>query len=94
MGPHDQDCHSPSHGDGAPHLPLRAEVEGPAAPQGYTVDDHWLTTREETEAFKAEHNVKTTPQTFIDGKRIGGYDDLRRYFGKRCRTPRPSPTGR
>jgi hypothetical protein len=25
--------------------------------------------------------VKTTPQTFIDGVRIGGYDDLRRYFG-------------
>ena len=23
----------------------------------------------------------TTPQTFIDGARIGGYDDLRRHFG-------------
>jgi glutaredoxin len=49
--------------------------------KGFEVDDHWLTTREETDAFKAEHGVKTTPQTFIDGKRIGGYDDLRRYFG-------------
>lgn len=49
--------------------------------KGFEVDDHWLTTREETDAFKAEHEVKTTPQTFIDGKRIGGYDDLRRYFG-------------
>jgi len=38
-------------------------------------------TRAETDAFKAEHDVKTTPQTFIDGNRIGGYDHLRRCFG-------------
>ncbi len=44
--------------------------------RGFTVDDRWLTTREETDAFKAEQGVKTTPQTFIDGVRIGGYDDL------------------
>ncbi len=50
---------------------------------GYQVDDHWLRTREETDAFKAEHNVATTPQTFIAGERIGGNDDLRRFFGKR-----------
>ncbi|KPL67673.1 membrane protein [Erythrobacter sp. SG61-1L] len=49
--------------------------------QGYRVEDHHLTTREETDAFKAKHDVQTTPQTFIDGQRIGGYDDLRRYFG-------------
>jgi glutaredoxin len=49
---------------------------------GYRVDDRWLKTREETDAFKAEHNVATTPQTFIEGKRIGGNDDLRRFFGK------------
>lgn len=49
---------------------------------GYAVDDHWLTTRAETDAFKAEHNVETTPQTFIDGQRIGGNDDLRRFFAK------------
>ena len=56
--------------------------------QGFQVDDRWLTTREETEAFKAEHGVKTTPQTFIDGERIGGYDDLRRHFGKTVRDPK------
>lgn len=50
--------------------------------QGYRVDDRWLKTRTETDAFKAEHGVKTTPQTFIGGERIGGYDDLRAYFGK------------
>jgi glutaredoxin len=49
--------------------------------KGYAVEDHWLETREATDAFKAEHGVKTTPQTFIDGQRIGGYDDLRRHFG-------------
>ncbi|MBD8472121.1 MauE/DoxX family redox-associated membrane protein [Sphingomonas sp. CFBP 8765] len=55
--------------------------------QGYDVEDHWLRTREETNAFKAEHGVKTTPQTFIGGERIGGYDDLRRFFGKSVPDP-------
>ena len=55
--------------------------------EGYAVDDHWLTTESETEAFKARHHVKTTPQTFIDGQRVGGYDDLR----KRCGKPPPDP---
>lgn len=61
--------------------------------RGYTVDDRWLTTRKETDAFKAEHGVKTTPQTFIDGQRIGGYDDLRRFFGKRVRDPKVKTYG-
>ncbi|SNS06839.1 glutaredoxin family protein [Antarctobacter heliothermus] len=47
---------------------------------GYTVEDHHLTTREETDAFMKKHGVETTPQTFIDGERIGGYDDLRVHF--------------
>ncbi|MCX7560896.1 glutaredoxin [Sulfitobacter sp. F26204] len=50
--------------------------------QGYRVDDHHLTTRAQTDAFKDEHGVKTTPQTFIGGERIGGYDDLEVFFGK------------
>jgi glutaredoxin len=50
---------------------------------GFDIDDHHLTTRAETDAFKAEHDVKTTPQTFIGGERIGGYDQLREHFGKR-----------
>lgn len=49
--------------------------------QGYEVDDRHLTTRQETDAFKERHNVKSTPQTFINGRRIGGYDDLVKYFG-------------
>lgn len=50
--------------------------------EGYQVDDHRLVSRAEADAFMAEQNVDTTPQTFIDGKRIGGYDDLRRFFGE------------
>jgi glutaredoxin len=56
--------------------------------RGYAVDDRWLKTRAETDAFKAEHGVQTTPQTFIDGERIGGYDDLRRHFGITVRDPK------
>ena len=48
--------------------------------KGFEVNDHHLATRSETDAFKEKHEVKTTPQTFIDDKRIGGYDDLRDYF--------------
>ena len=55
--------------------------------RGYAVDDRWLTTREQTDAFKAEHGVKTTPQVFIGGERIGGYDDLRRFLGLRVADP-------
>ena len=55
---------------------------------GYAVDDHHLTTREETDAFKAKHAVATTPQVFIDGERIGGYDDLRRFLGKPVADPK------
>ena len=56
--------------------------------KGYAVDDRHLTTRAATDAFKAEHGVATTPQTFIDGKRIGGYDDLRRFFGLKVADPK------
>ena len=50
--------------------------------EGFAIDDHHLTTRKQTDRFKDKHDVETTPQTFINGKRIGGYDDLRIYFGK------------
>jgi glutaredoxin len=56
--------------------------------RGFEVEDQWLRTREETDAFKAKHGVKTTPQTFIDGERVGGFDDLRRFFGKAVRDPK------
>ncbi len=49
--------------------------------KGYRVDDNLLTSRDEVNAFKATHGVETTPQTFIDGQRIGGYTDLKTHFG-------------
>jgi glutaredoxin len=50
--------------------------------EGYAVEDHLLRSRAETDAFMAEHKVETTPQTFIGGRRIGGYDALLEFFGK------------
>lgn len=47
---------------------------------GFAVDDRLLSSREEVDAFKAEHDVATTPQVFIDGERIGGSDELRLYL--------------
>ncbi|BFM07697.1 MauE/DoxX family redox-associated membrane protein [Halioxenophilus aromaticivorans] len=49
---------------------------------GYHIEDHHLKSKAQTEAFKHKHGVKTTPQAFIDGERIGGYDDLVLHFGK------------
>jgi glutaredoxin len=56
--------------------------------EGYIVDDRWLTTRDETDAFKRQYGVATTPQTFINDERVGGYDDLRRRFGKPVADPK------
>jgi glutaredoxin len=60
--------------------------------EGFTVEDHHLETRAQTDAFKTEHDVATTPQTFIDGQRIGGYDDLREYLGKSRSQPEEGET--
>jgi glutaredoxin len=50
--------------------------------EGFALEDHPLTSKTQTEQFKAQHGVKTTPQIFIEGQRIGGYDALRKYLGK------------
>jgi len=50
--------------------------------EGIVINEHVLETREQVDAFKAKHSVKTTPQIWIDGKHIGGHDDLRTYLGK------------
>lgn len=47
---------------------------------GYEIDDRLLQSREEVEAYKAEQGVRTTPQIFIDGAKVGGCDDLERYL--------------
>jgi len=53
--------------------------------EGYEVDDRHLTSAEETEAFKAEHGVATTPQVWIGGERIGGYEATKERLGHRVR---------
>ena len=49
---------------------------------GYQIDEHLLTTREEVDAFQAQHGVSTTPQVFIDGERIGGSEELEQYLDR------------
>lgn len=49
--------------------------------QGFEVEDHLLETRAATDRFMAQQGVETTPQTFIAGERVGGYDALRERFG-------------
>jgi glutaredoxin len=50
--------------------------------EGYEVEDHPLRSRAETDAFKAQNGVETTPQVFIGDRRIGGHDDTLRFLGK------------
>lgn len=47
---------------------------------GLPFDDRLLTSRDQVEAFKAEHQVATTPQVFIDDERIGGTEELAQYL--------------
>lgn len=54
---------------------------------GFAVDEHLLTTRADVEAFKVRHDVKTTPQIWIEEHRIGGHDDLLRHLGKPIADP-------
>ena len=55
--------------------------------EGFAVDDHLLTSRAETDAFKREEHVETTPQVYIADQRVGGYDDLRLHLGKSVNDP-------
>ena len=55
---------------------------------GYEFEDQLLTSREEVEAFKAANNVKTTPQIWIAGQRVGGHDDLRQGLGLKLHDPK------
>ena len=47
---------------------------------GIAFDDRLLTSREEVDQFESEQGVETTPQVFIDGKRIGGSEELAAYL--------------
>jgi glutaredoxin len=47
---------------------------------GYQIDEHILKSRDEVNAFEEQEGVRTTPQVFIGGERIGGSEDLARYL--------------
>jgi glutaredoxin len=49
---------------------------------GFEVDDQILGSREEVDAFKAEHGLSTTPLVFIDGEKVGGSEDLQRFLAE------------
>jgi len=53
--------------------------------RGFEVDDRWLESRAETDEFQEEHDVDSTPQIWIGGERIGGYEAVREYFGEDVR---------
>ena len=62
--------------------PFGVRARGMLDREGFTVDEHLLTSRDETDAFKSEHGVATTPQVFIDGERIGGADELEQWLAR------------
>lgn len=53
--------------------------------EGFEVEEHTLTTREETDALKRKLDVATTPQIFIDGERVGGYEELVDFLDRQGR---------
>ena len=50
--------------------------------RGFKVVDLEFQSRKDTEEFMEKHGVETTSQTWIEGKRIGGYDALQEFFGE------------
>ena len=47
---------------------------------GIAFDDRLLTSRDEVDSFKAEHNLSTTPLVVIDGAAVGGSEELAEYL--------------
>jgi len=50
---------------------------------GYQVEDLQLKARSEVDTFMQDEGVQTTPQTYIDGQRIGGHDELVAFLGEK-----------
>lgn len=48
---------------------------------GYEVEDHHLESMDANKQYKEEHDVDETPQIYIEGEHIGGYDALREHLG-------------
>jgi len=54
--------------------------------EGFEVEDNLLTDRVSVDQFKQAQGVETTPQIYINGDRIGGYEDLRGYLNLKNKT--------
>lgn len=50
---------------------------------GFDVDDRQLTSREQTDAFKREHGLATTPLVFIGDRCVGGAAELEAWLAQR-----------
>ena len=59
---------------------------------GYRVDDRHLSTKEMTDAFKAEHDVRTTPQIY-SVMSMGGFDALKVRLGYKVKDPNKKTYG-
>ncbi|MGJ8695749.1 MAG: MauE/DoxX family redox-associated membrane protein [Verrucomicrobiaceae bacterium] len=49
--------------------------------EGYEIEDEHLDSMDANKAYKEENGYSETPQIFIEGQNIGGYDDLRDHLG-------------
>lgn len=68
---------TPSH-----HCPWGIKAKDLLRRAGYEVEDHLLTSAEANRDYKEKHGFDETPQIFIEGKHLGGYDQLREHLGK------------
>lgn len=48
---------------------------------GFEVEDHHLPSKEANAEYKQEHGFDETPQVWIEGEHVGGYDALRERLG-------------
>lgn len=48
---------------------------------GFEVNDHHIKSMEANKQYKEENDVDETPQIYIEGEHIGGYDQLRERLG-------------
>ena len=62
--------------------PFGLRAKGMLDEAGFDVEEHILSTREEVDAFKAEHGLSTTPCVWIDGEKIGGAQELQRHLAE------------
>lgn len=48
---------------------------------GFEVEDHHLESQDANAAYKKEHGYDETPQVWVGGEHVGGYDALREFLG-------------